>query len=90
MSVRTIKAIVSGKVQGVFYRASTQKAAKELGLTGYAKNLANGEVEVEATGQELVLIKLVEFLEQGPPQADVKTVAWDYIQTKEFEGFSTL
>ena len=56
MSIRTFKAIVSGRVQGVFYRATAKQVAEELGISGYAKNLANGEVEVEATGQDLKLI----------------------------------
>jgi acylphosphatase len=53
MSERTLKAIVAGRVQGVFYRASVKQVAEQLGICGYAKNLANGEVEVEATGQDL-------------------------------------
>ncbi|MDE3272723.1 acylphosphatase [Pseudoalteromonas sp. G4] len=87
MSERTLKAIVAGRVQGVFYRASVKQVAEQLGISGYAKNLANGEVEVEATGQDLKLIKFTEFLEQGPSQADVEKVSWDYIQTKQFDGF---
>ena len=87
MSERTLKAIVAGRVQGVFYRASVKQVAEQLGICGYAKNLANGEVEVEATGQDLKLIKFTEFLEQGPSQADVENVSWDYIQTKQFDGF---
>ena len=87
MSIRTFKAIVSGRVQGVFYRATAKQVAEELGISGYAKNLANGEVEVEATGQDLKLIKFTEFLEQGPNQAEVEKVSWDYIQTKQYNGF---
>jgi acylphosphatase len=87
MSVRTLKAIVAGRVQGVFYRASAKHAADGLGISGYARNLANGEVEVEATGQDLKLIKFTEFLEQGSNQAEVKKVSWDYIQTRQFDGF---
>lgn len=87
MSVRTLKAIVAGRVQGVFYRASAKHAAEELGISGYARNLANGEVEVEATGQDLKLIKFTEFLERGSNQAEVEKVSWDYIKTKQFDGF---
>lgn len=88
MSERTLKAIIAGKVQGVCYRASAKKMAEQLGICGYAKNLTNGEVEVEATGQDLKLIKFTEYLEQGPEHAEVEKVAWDYIQTKSFNGFS--
>lgn len=90
MSIKTIKAIVNGKVQGVCFRASTKQFADSHELTGYAKNLANGDVEVEATGQELTLIKLTEFLEQGPVQAEVLKVSWDYIQEKPFDEFLIL
>lgn len=90
MSIRTIKAIVNGKVQGVWFRASTKKIAEQLELTGYAKNLANGDVEVEATGQELTLIKFTEYLEQGPELATVEKVSWDYIQHKPFESFDVI
>ncbi|WP_299494745.1 acylphosphatase [uncultured Shewanella sp.] len=87
MLVRTLKAIVWGRVQGVFYRASTKEAAIALRLNGYAKNLINGDVEVEVTGQEPQLMALIEYLKQGPVQAQVKSVTWEYIETVHFEGF---
>ncbi|MCL1127292.1 acylphosphatase [Shewanella surugensis] len=88
MIVRTLKAIVTGRVQGVFFRAATKQAAITQGISGYAKNLATGEVEVEATGQESQLKAFIEYLKQGPAQAQVDDVVWDYIQAKSFEGFS--
>lgn len=87
MSVRTLKAIVTGRVQGVFYRASTKEAAIALGINGYARNLATGDVEVKVTGLEPQLMALIEYLNQGPAQAQVDKVTWDYIETKYFEGF---
>ena len=63
--------VVSGKVQGVFFRASTREQALKLGLRGYAKNLADGRVEVLAAGDEAALDELTAWLRQGPPRARV-------------------
>jgi acylphosphatase len=62
---------VGGHVQGVFFRASTQKRALELGLRGYARNLHDGRVEVLAVGDVQALEHLAEWLRHGPPQARV-------------------
>jgi len=66
--------LVSGKVQGVFYRASTSERARALGITGYAKNLPDGRVEVLACGEEVKVRELVDWLWQGPPAAKVESV----------------
>jgi acylphosphatase len=66
--------LVSGKVQGVFFRASTAAIAQQLGLSGFAKNLVDGRVEVHAQGDELALQKLEEWLQHGPPMARVDSV----------------
>ena len=65
---------VSGRVQGVFYRASTREKAEGLGLTGYAINLRNGDVEVLACGDEAALRALEKWLWEGPPLAAVAQV----------------
>lgn len=66
--------IVSGVVQGVFYRASTRDRARQLGLTGHARNLADGRVEVTAHGEAGALEALERWLWQGPPAAKVDRV----------------
>lgn len=71
--------LVAGKVQGVFFRASTRERALDLGLRGRATNLADGGVEVIAEGQAAALDALEAWLQQGPPAARVGTVvrqAW--------------
>jgi acylphosphatase len=65
---------VSGRVQGVFYRASTRQKAIEFGCTGYARNLADGRVEVLIVGEADVVHALIEWLWQGPPAAHVLNV----------------
>lgn len=66
--------IVSGRVQGVFYRASTQHKAQQLNLSGWVRNLADGKVELVAQGDEVSLEELAEWLWQGPDMAVVTQV----------------
>ena len=65
---------MSGRVQGVFFRASTRQRAHELGCRGYARNLADGRVEVLAVGEPTAVHALVDWLWQGPPSAHVTDV----------------
>ena len=70
----TARFIVRGKVQGVWFRASTRDVAVRLGLTGHARNLANGDVEVLAMGDAEAIATLADWLQQGPPLARVDAV----------------
>ena len=74
--------IVSGHVQGVAYRATTQRQAQALNVTGYAKNLPDGSVEVLACGAELDVKALCDWLWEGPRLAQVSDVA-----SQELSGF---
>jgi acylphosphatase len=65
---------VAGRVQGVFYRASTRARAQQLGVTGHARNLADGRVEVLACGSPAAVQALCEWLWEGPPAAHVRAV----------------
>ena len=78
---------VSGKVQGVWFRASTQDKAKELDLTGWARNLPDGRVEVIACGQSDKINELHEWLKQGPPLAKVTDVTREELEWQEHERF---
>lgn len=66
--------LVSGRVQGVFFRASTAREATRLGLQGWALNLPDGRVEVLACGSADAVAGLERWLQQGPPQAEVGNV----------------
>jgi acylphosphatase len=68
------RCLVAGRVQGVFYRASTQSRARSLGVTGYARNLADGQVEVLACGSPDSVQALCDWLWHGPPAAQVTAV----------------
>lgn len=74
MKHKCIKAYISGHVQGVFFRDSTRTKALSLMLNGYAKNLADGRVEVLACGNESELNKLIDWLHHGPQYAEVSEV----------------
>lgn len=69
-----VHCIVSGRVQGVFYRASTQEKALNLGLSGWVRNMPDGRVELVACGAEQRLKQLKDWLWHGPANAQVNEV----------------
>jgi acylphosphatase len=83
--------IVNGKVQGVFFRASTKKTADSLGVQGYAKNLPSGQVEVLAQGENAQVQTLMDWLYKGPRMAQVDSVVEvDSDTSLRVEGFKTI
>ena len=74
METTCVKALVTGKVQGVWYRRATQEQALKHGLTGHARNLPDGRVEVLACGTPEALARLEGWLWQGPSAARVSEV----------------
>lgn len=85
---------MSGRVQGVFFRASTRERAQQLGCRGYARNLADGRVEVLAVGEPSAVHALTEWLWHGPPAAHVTDVNCTEVVTGELgdlpDGFRTI
>lgn len=81
--------IVSGRVQGVFYRASTREQALALGIAGCARNRADGSVEVLASGSMQALDALEQWLHQGPSAARVDAVEREDLPEQELQGFRT-
>jgi acylphosphatase len=79
---------VSGRVQGVWYRAATREQARRLGLTGYARNLPDGRVEVVACGENDTVDALQRWLWQGPPKAKVNSVTEELLMSKTFAEFT--
>lgn len=80
--------LVSGKVQGVFYRENTRKTAEKLGVAGWVKNLRDGRVEAVFEGEKPVVEKMVNWARKGPIWAKIEAldVVWeDY--TGEFNSF---
>ena len=81
--------LISGNVQGVFFRANTRNLARELGLTGWVRNTPDGRVEAVFEGKKESVEKALEFCRKGPPGADVRSVdvKWEGYRG-EFSGFS--
>jgi acylphosphatase len=69
--MRRVRAIVSGRVQGVSFRAATAEQATQLGVVGWIKNRSDGCVEIEAEGTPEQVAALLAWCEQGPPHARV-------------------
>lgn len=82
--------LVSGKVQGVFFRASTRNEAIRLGLHGHARNLADGRVEVIASGSDEALRELEQWLQHGPPAARIEEVSCSSYEGSVQHGFFVL
>ena len=80
--------IVSGKVQGVFYRASTKEFCERHGITGWVKNLPGGEVEIFAQGTNDKLSSLSGWCAQGPQLARVEDVKVESVEIGEFNSFT--
>ncbi|THB71720.1 MAG: acylphosphatase [Gammaproteobacteria bacterium] len=82
--------IISGYVQGVCYRSGAQHAARKLNITGYAKNLPSGDVEVVARGAEADIEEFEKWLWRGPIIADVIDIKKQRIEENTgFRGFVT-
>ena len=82
---KSLHFLVSGRVQGVFYRASAAEQARLIGITGWVKNLPDSRVEVFATGETDQLEELADWLREGPPHAKVSSVE---VVEEEFQAFN--
>lgn len=74
LQVRTIRLLISGRVQGVGFRDALQREAERLGLSGWVRNRGAGEVEALAQGREAAVAALAAWARRGPPAAHVKRV----------------
>jgi len=86
----SVRVIVYGHVQGVFFRAFASRQATKLGLTGYVRNLPGREaVEVHAEGKRKQLEELISYLKVGPPAARVEKVVTNWSEyTGNYPGFN--
>ena len=80
--------LVSGRVQGVGFRFAARRRALELGLNGYARNLADGRVELLAQGEGVRIDAFAEWLQHGPPMARVDRVQREPAVVAELTGFN--
>ncbi len=87
--MKRVHLFISGRVQGVGFRYNTKKKARNLGVTGWVKNLPDGRVEVVAEGEDNELEDLIDFCNEGPMLASVKEVEVSEEDFKdEFSEFS--
>jgi len=82
--LKTARILVSGKVQGVFYRVSAKRAADDRGVTGWVKNLKDNQVELIVEGDYSKLLKLIEWCKQGPPGACVTSVEVEWAGVTQY------
>lgn len=85
--MKTIRLIIKGKVQGVFYRVTAKDVADMLGVKGRVKNLPDNNVEITATATDELLQKFIAWCKQGPPKARVDEVAVEDIAFEELNEF---
>jgi acylphosphatase len=85
--VKHLDITVKGKVQGVFYRASTKAVADQLGVKGYVKNEADGDVSIAAEGDEISLEMFLDWCKEGPQNAVVTSVESHEGELKNYRNF---
>lgn len=89
--MKKIRAIVSGRVQGVWYRAHTRGQAVELGIVGFVRNLPDGTVEIVAQGEDAQVDTLMDWARIGPRMAAVTDVrVREMAEDEEFDSFEVV
>ena len=86
MSARHL--IVHGRVQGVFYRDWTVRTARELGLSGWVRNLTDGTVEAHCEGSDKAVDALIAAMHEGPPAARVDRIEAREVEQQGLDGFT--
>jgi acylphosphatase len=86
--MRTVRLVVTGRVQGVGYRIWAERTAAALGIRGWVRNRVDGSVELRATGEDAAIGALIEACRQGPRAAIVSDVAVSDAEDDGSEGFS--
>jgi len=85
--MKTIRLIIKGKVQGVFFRATAKDIAERLGIQGWVRNLPDKNVEIIATASDELLAQLIEWCKKGPPGAIVDEVIIEDMEAQLVKGF---
>lgn len=90
MEYKSIKIMVGGKVQGVFYRKSTKQKADDLGLAGSVRNNPDGSVTIIAQGNKVDIEELIDWCKTGPDEAEVRCLTTEEIDTTDYDNFSII
>ena len=83
----SVHLIVSGRVQGVWFRAGAREQALELGLCGWAKNCPDGTVEIHAEGDKKTLEQFITWCRKGPPTARVSALEVEWVVSQSLTTF---
>ncbi len=82
-----VKVVVSGRVQGVWFRGWVQQQARTLGLAGWVRNVSDGSVEALLAGPEARVHEMIAELHRGPLAARVRDVSWEAVEAYAGDGF---
>ncbi len=85
--VKTVSILISGRVQGVFFRKYTIITAEKFGIKGFVKNTHNGKVYIEASGDESVIGEFVEWCQKGSTASKVEKVEVNELEPGKYTGF---
>ena len=86
--MKKVRVVVTGRVQGVWFRAATRDKAQQLGVNGYVRNMVNGDVEFVAEGNDAEVDRLIQWARQGPPLARIADIKVEVLQyDNEYTGF---
>ena len=88
--MKTIQIIISGRVQGVFFRASTKAVADQIGIKGFVKNVKDGTVLIEAEGDDALMEHFIDWCKFGPDDARVDDISINEIELKNYRNFDVL
>ena len=87
--MKKVRVVVTGRVQGIWFRASTYDKAQQLGINGYVRNLINGDVEFVAEGDDSEVDRLLQWARHGPPLARVDDIKVEVLQyDSEYTDFT--
>lgn len=88
--MKSLQIIVTGRVQGVFFRVSTKAVADQMGIKGIIKNLPDGTVYIEAEGNDLMMQDFIDWCNYGPDDARVDDISITEIEFKNYRNFDVL
>lgn len=86
----SVRLLIKGSVQGVFFRATARDIARKIGITGWVRNTEEGDVETVASGTEEQLERFISWCRQGPPKAEVRSVERNDIEVQAFDSFQIM